>query len=75
MTARAMINHLMKVRGVRTHAKLAFDLGMHASLLSKWDTGVRDDIKMSSLIMLSKTSGVPVGLLAELWAEPKGEYE
>lgn len=69
MTAPAMLERLREHLGVKNDAELAEAAGMAPSMVSRALRGKRETFDLPTLHRAAVLTGVPIGQLAEWWAE------
>jgi hypothetical protein len=72
MTAQTMLDKLAREIGVRNDNQLAIRIGVHRGDISRirHQPGRGEGMTLGTLKKASDATGVPIGQLAEWWAEP-----
>lgn len=69
MTARTMLERLREHTKVPNSQQLAIELGVAPSMVSRVLNGERQNIELNVLRRMADNAGLPIGQLAEWWAE------
>lgn len=73
MTAPAMLERLREHTKARTDAALALELGIEKSMVCRIKLGERSNFELKLLHRMASNAGLPIGQLAEWWAEGQQE--
>lgn len=74
MSARTLLERLRKHLRARNDADLAMRTGLGRGEVSKIHNGLREEgMRLCTLKTVSEHTGVPIGALAEWWAEPEDQ--